>query len=42
MDPRKQYPSDETVHRSPQEILNEIAALALESAEILQGMRRLI
>jgi hypothetical protein len=27
MDPRKQYPSNEIVRRSPQEILNEIAAL---------------
>lgn len=33
---------DEIVHRSPQEILDEIAALDLESAEILQGIRGLL
>jgi type I restriction enzyme M protein len=34
--------NDEIVHRSPQEILDEIAALDLESAEILQGIRGLL
>lgn len=34
--------SNEIVHRSPQEILDEIAALDLESAEILQGIRGLL
>ena len=34
--------NDEVVHRSPQEILDEIAALDLESAEILQGIQGLL
>jgi type I restriction enzyme M protein len=34
--------NDEIIHRSPQEILDEIAALDLESAEILQGIRGLL
>jgi type I restriction enzyme M protein len=34
--------NDEIVHRPPQEILDEIAALDLESAEILQGIRGLL
>ena len=34
--------NEETVHRSPEEILDEIAALDAESAEILQGIRRLL
>jgi hypothetical protein len=42
MEPGKQYPSNEMAPRSPQEIFDEIAALDLESAEILQGMPRLI
>jgi hypothetical protein len=42
MEPREQYPSNKILHRSPQEILDGIAALDLESAEILQGMRKLI
>jgi|HubBroStandDraft_2_1064218.scaffolds.fasta_scaffold1157951_1 hypothetical protein len=38
----EQYPSNEMVPRSPQKIFDEIAALDLESAEILPGMPRLI
>jgi type I restriction enzyme M protein len=34
--------NEETVHRSPEEILDEIAALDAESAEILQGIRGLL
>jgi type I restriction enzyme M protein len=34
--------NEETVHRSPEEILDEIAALDAESAEILQSIRRLL
>ena len=34
--------NEEIVHRSPEEILDEIAALDAESAEILQGIRRLL
>jgi type I restriction enzyme M protein len=34
--------NEETVHRSPEKILDEIAALDAESAEILQGIRRLL
>jgi type I restriction enzyme M protein len=34
--------NEATVHRSPEEILDEIAALDAESAEILQGIRRLL
>ena len=33
---------DETVHRPPQEILDEIAAMDIESAEILDGIRGLL
>jgi len=34
--------NEETVHRSPEEILDEIAQLDAESAEILLGIRRLL
>jgi type I restriction enzyme M protein len=34
--------NEETIHRSPDEILDEIAALDAESAEILQGIRGLL
>jgi type I restriction enzyme M protein len=34
--------NEETVHRSPEEILDEIAALDAESAEILQSIRGLL
>jgi type I restriction enzyme M protein len=34
--------NEEIVHRSPEEILDEIAALDAESAEILQGIRGLL
>lgn len=34
--------NDEIIHRSPQEILDEIAALDLGSAKILQGIRGLL
>ena len=33
---------DEVVHRSPQEIMDEIAALDAESAEVLAAIRRLV
>ena len=33
---------DEVAHRSPQEIMDEIAALDAESAEVLQGIRELL
>ena len=34
--------SEEVVHRSPQEIMDEIAALDAESAEVLEGIRALL
>ena len=34
--------NEAVVHRSPQDIMNEIAALDAESAEVLQGIRGLL
>jgi type I restriction enzyme M protein len=34
--------NEAAVHRSPEEILDEIAALDAESAKILHGIRRLL
>jgi type I restriction enzyme M protein len=33
---------DEIAHRSPQDIMDEIAALDAESAEVLMGIRKLL
>ena len=33
---------EEVIHRSPQDIMDEIAALDLESAEVLQTIRGLL
>ena len=33
---------EEAMHRSPQEIMDEIAALDAESSEVLRNLRRLL
>ena len=46
LDPRLRWDDawcgEEVVHRSPQDIMDEIAALDLESAEVLQTIRGLL
>jgi type I restriction enzyme M protein len=42
LSPKNPNGGDETTHRSPEDIINEIAALDAESAEVLQTIRQLV